>query len=203
MSIKRPSDPPSLARWLLTVVLPAEYRDAVLGDLAEEFDSRCRDHRITAFARAWYWRQVFHVDVWRLRGEARAERTRATEGAVGMRDFFAVELRQALRVFRRSPGFVSAVVVTLAVGIGGSTAIFSLINGLLLRPLPGIETPSRIGAVRTSEYGGGFGVSAYMDFLDFAERSRSFESLTAYKASFAGLPMPTSASLCAANSPSV
>lgn len=98
-----------------------------------------------------------------------------------MKDVFFVELRQALRVFRRSPGFVVAVLLTLSVGIGGTTAIFSLVNGLLLRPIPGIENPSRLAAVRTAQFGGAFGVSSYMDFLDFRERGRSFESLAAFK----------------------
>ena len=172
--------PPRLARWLLACLLPREYRDVVLGDLAEAFDERCRRTRIVAFARAWYWRQVFHVDVLRLRSEARAERAQYRGGG-GMKDVFFVELRQALRVFRRNPRFVTAVLLTLAIGIGGTTTIFSLVNGLLLRPMPGIENPSRLAVVRTSEFGGAFGVSSYMDFLDFRERTRSFESLAAFK----------------------
>ena len=173
--------PPRLARSVLARLLPPEYRDAVLGDLAEEFDRRCRERRIAGFARAWYWRQVLHVDVWRLRGEARAERAQRLGGGGGMRDLFSLELRQALRVFRLSPGFVAAVVLTLALGIGGATAIFSLVNGLLLRPIPGVDAPARLAAVRTSDFGGAFGVSSYMDFLDFRERSRSFESIAAFK----------------------
>ena len=180
VSEKRTPRPPRLARWLLAWLLPGEYRDVVLGDLAEAFDSRCRRTHIVAFARAWYWRQVFHFDVLRLRGEARAERAQYRGGG-GMRDVFFVELRQALRVFRRSPGFVTAVLLTLAIGIGGTTAIFSLVNGLLLRPMPGIENPSRLAAVRTSRFEGALGVSSYMDFLDFRERTRSFESLAAFK----------------------
>lgn len=98
-----------------------------------------------------------------------------------MTDVFFVEIRQALRVFRRNPGFVCAVLLTLAVGIGGTTSIFSLVNGLLLRPIPGIEAPDRLVAVRASQFGGAFGVSSYMDFLDLAERTRSLEGLAAFK----------------------
>ena len=98
-----------------------------------------------------------------------------------MRDVFLVELRQALRVFRRSPGFVAAVLLTLSIGIGGTTSIFSLVNGLLLRPLPGIQEANRLVAVRSGRAGGALGVASYMDFLDFKERSRSFESLAAFK----------------------
>ena len=59
MSGNRPVRPPRLARWILAWLLPREYREAVIGDLAEAFDARCRQGRIEAFARAWYWRQVF------------------------------------------------------------------------------------------------------------------------------------------------
>ncbi len=96
MSRQRTPRPPRLARWILTWMLPREYREVVLGDLAEAFDERCRERRIVAFARAWYWRQVLHPDVLRLRGEARAERTQGRRGRA-MKDVFFVELRQALR----------------------------------------------------------------------------------------------------------
>ena len=46
------------------------------------------------------------------------------------------ELRESLRMFRRQPGFSSIVVITIALGIGANTAIFSLIYGILLRPFP-------------------------------------------------------------------
>ena len=53
MMSERPRSPPRLASRLLTLLLPAEYREAVLGDLAEEFDARCREGRISRFTHAW------------------------------------------------------------------------------------------------------------------------------------------------------
>lgn len=98
-----------------------------------------------------------------------------------MGDWVRVEFRQAFRVFRRSPGFVATVVATLAVGIGGTTAIFALINGLLLRPVPGVQDTHQLVAIEASEGGGAYGVSSFSDYRDFAERTRSLSSIAAFK----------------------
>src|SRR6266702_812871 len=56
---------------------------------------------------------------------------------------FVQDLRFGLRVLRKSPGFTAAVVLTLALGIGATTAIFTLISAVLVRPLP-IQDPKRV-----------------------------------------------------------
>ncbi|MDH3223055.1 MAG: permease prefix domain 2-containing transporter, partial [Gemmatimonadota bacterium] len=63
---KRPN-PPRTARALLSRLLPASYRDAVLGDLDEEFRRRAKGRVKTIRATVWYWRQTLHPDVVRLR----------------------------------------------------------------------------------------------------------------------------------------
>jgi hypothetical protein len=88
----------------------------------------------------------------------------------------------ATRLLVKSPGFTCVAVVSLALGIGANTAIFSLVDALLLRPLPGRD-PARLATVYTSDFSGPlYGASSYPDYLDFRSQSRSFEGLAAYGA---------------------
>jgi predicted permease len=71
-------------------------------------------------------------------------------------------------------------VLSLALGIGANTTIFSLLNALLLRPLPGRD-PARLATVYTSDYSGPlYGASSYPDYLDFRTESQAFDGLAAY-----------------------
>jgi predicted permease len=90
------------------------------------------------------------------------------------------DLKFAARLLARSPGFTAVAIVSLALGVGANTTIFSLLNAFLLQPLPGRE-PGRLATVYTSDYSGPFyGASSYADYLDFRSGSRAFEGLAAY-----------------------
>src|SRR5580704_17448601 len=89
-------------------------------------------------------------------------------------------LRHALRMLRKNPGFTLVAVGSLAIGIGATSASFSIADMLLLRPLPVLE-PSRVVAVTPAKMGA-FGVDAaisYPDYRDFRDSNRSFEGLVA------------------------
>jgi predicted permease len=88
------------------------------------------------------------------------------------------DLRFAARLLRKSPGFTAAAIVTLALGIGANTAVFSVVNGVILQPLP-YDGADRIVTVRET-HANGWGDLAYANFLDVRDQSRSFEAMAEY-----------------------
>src|SRR5262245_11811667 len=82
------------------------------------------------------------------------------------------DLRYGARMWSKTPGFTLIAIITLALGIGANSIIFSLINALLLRPLP-VENPERLVAVYTGDFSNEQrGGSSYLDYVDFRERNR-------------------------------
>jgi putative ABC transport system permease protein len=93
-------------------------------------------------------------------------------------------LRYLLRQMRRAPGFACIVIVTLALGIGATTVVFSIVDAVLLRPLPfphaarlvELESLENLpgGATRAND-------TSYPNFFDWRQQSKSFQSMAAYK----------------------
>ena len=80
----------------------------------------------------------------------------------------------------QQPGFTGLAVLALSLGIGANSTIFSLVNALLLRPLP-VEKPEQLAAIYTSDFSSGnYGTSSYPDYLDFRDRNQVFSGLVAY-----------------------
>src|SRR5689334_21859314 len=90
------------------------------------------------------------------------------------------DLKYALRLLSKSRGFTIVAVLTLALGIGANTAMFSVVTAVLLRPRPFPE-PNRIVAVGPRGRSGDLTSSSYPDFFDYRARSKSFEELASYR----------------------
>lgn len=93
-------------------------------------------------------------------------------------EHFLKDAGYALRMMRRSPGFTAIVVLTLALGIGANTAIFSLIDRLLVRPFPWPEPDRLVTIGEVNSHGGDMSVS-WLDFTDWRDESRAFTAMAA------------------------
>ena len=139
-----PTAPPPtlrLAFSVLRTLLPVAEREEVLGDLREEHERR-RVASGRALAAVWVWRQVLgsmpallRRSWWRGRTGFEPAANRWLPGGFGMESWI-MDLRYAVRRLRSRPTYTLLAVLTLALGVGGSAAIFSILRGLLLSPLP-------------------------------------------------------------------
>ena len=180
MNDRLPRGVDTMLRWLL----PGDLADPISGDLLEEFlDQRRR--RGSTRAVAWVWWQAI-----RVAATFRVERQ--THGRplppVGdelrsfshMWDSIGHDIVFALRMLRRQPGFTAVALIALALGIGATTAIFSIVDAVLWRPLPYAQ-PSRVVLVAEQRPREGRlnGPVSPADFLDWRAMNRSFSAMAA------------------------
>jgi len=90
------------------------------------------------------------------------------------------DVRYGLRVLGKNPGFTAIAVVTLALGIGANTALFSVVNGVLLNPLPYYQ-PGRLVALYSLTTDFSHSSISYLNFLDWQRENRSFEGLGGFR----------------------
>jgi predicted permease len=90
------------------------------------------------------------------------------------------DLQYAVRQMRKSPGFAVVAILTLGLGIGANTTIFSVVNGVLLNPLP-YPAPDRLVVLFHSKPNFVKGSISYLNFLDWQRDNRSFDAMAAYR----------------------
>ena len=114
------------------------------------------------------------------------ENNRESREWLGLERFWA-DLHYAGRMMRKNPGFTAVAVLTLALGIGANTAIFSVVEGVVLAPLP-YEHPEKVMAVLQQNLTMKHIIyTSYPDFLDWERDARSFEQMAA--ANFRGFDL--------------
>ena len=176
--------PPRFAILLLTLRLRAEWRDFIVGDLVEEFQKR--SDASPARARLWFWRQTL-----RCLFAPAPTRSYALEPSIataGRRSFMWTivdDLRYGLRLLRRAPALAVAVIGVLALGIGANTAIFSMVNSVLLRPLPFQQSDRLVRLFHVPPQDAFPGMKTFSvspaNFYDWKHDAQSFDAMAIYR----------------------
>jgi putative ABC transport system permease protein len=196
------------ARRLLYMLLPADIRDDVVAELDAEYARAILPSRSSWQAVAWYWRQAAGSI-----GPALAMRRRRRNVYRGdvMHKIVArwsaeawQDLTFALRLFARQKMFAAAVVATLALGIGATTAMFSVVDAVLIRPLPYHEPDRLLRIWSANPRGIPRNQISPPDFFDWREQVRGLEALAGFSSfdvtlSSAGEPVRLAAASATAN----
>jgi putative ABC transport system permease protein len=172
--------PPRFAVLLIHVLLPRALREAISGDLEEEWNASLHPSRLRFWNLAL--RSIVACSVDRLRPDThrRALNNPPRKGDSAVQSLLQ-DVRYGCRLMRRSPGFTLTAVVTLALGIGANSAIFSVLNVLSLKPLP-YHDPERVAFVLgwdVDEDEMRFNLRQ-ADFFDLQRQAQSLESVAAY-----------------------
>ncbi|MGH9370851.1 MAG: ABC transporter permease, partial [Vicinamibacterales bacterium] len=153
-------------------VLPAELRDAYARDIEITFRAARRGITVDDGAAAPMW----GIRLARLWAATVGDLIRT--GLSEHLDILRRDLRVALRVMRARPLHTLTALVTLAIGIGANTAMFSVVDAVLLAPLP-YRDPSAVVSVQETRLGRDAGTTGYLSFVDVRQRARSFTEMAA------------------------
>jgi hypothetical protein len=172
--------------WTLVLrLLPADLRDPVAGDIEEEWAARARrDGRLRATVWAWAtalrlavafrWERVVH-------GRGLPPLGENDRPAAGWWDSLRRDVAFSLRMLRRQPSFTLVAVAALALGIGANTAIFSVVDAVLWRPLPYADADRIMSlAEQRPREGRMYGAVSPADFFDWRRDATSFAAMAAF-----------------------
>ena len=121
--------------------------------------------------------------------DSSAESARDARG-LSMLDSLAQDARFAVRTLGRNRGFTLAAIVVLALGIAGTTAVVSLADAVLVRPVPGIGSPERLVSLERVQHGSRYDSFGYPDYADLRDRAESIADLVAYTGAPVSVPTP-------------
>ena len=176
--------PPRLAVWMVTHLLADEWTDFVVGDMEEEFARRARVSH--ASARAWFWRAALRCLIAPPPLGRHTQQLHASPpaGDPAVRTLLA-DLAYSLRVLLRAPSFSLAVIAVLALGIGANTAIFSIVNTVLLRPLPYAGSARHVRIFHTPPAATFPGIKRFSvspaNFYDWKRETTRFDNMAIYQ----------------------
>lgn len=175
------SRPPHRWKRLVEWVASREAAEFVLGDLEEEFGERVRIHGKDA-ACAWYRSQVARSLPALAKHRLTSRPRTSSQKGDSVLQALLLDLRQSARSLLKSPGFALLAVSTLALGIGANGSIFSILDAVVLRPLP-FPQPERLVLVHNHKLDDPRDRNqvSFPDFRDLAERSTQFSHVAAWE----------------------
>jgi predicted permease len=170
----------ALVRAILARLLPARDREFIVGDLEEEYARLRRTAGPLRAGRVYVWLGLRSIVAqWRA---ARVLGLAAPRTGSGSMERLWQDVTQAWRIMLRRPGHTAAVVATLALAIGLNTAMFSVVDAVLLRPLPFREPDGLVTVWQSSVQDPAYlGSASDPNFRDWQAGSRSFEALASYR----------------------
>lgn len=175
---------PRLPSLLLGLVLPGPHREPLLGDLAEEYADRF-DAEGGLRARRWLWSQVLRSIAPAIRLRLAPSQARLPRGKrESIMGSLMQDLRHAARLIGRNPGYALVVAGTLSLGIGASTVVFSVVDGVVLNPFPFPE-PGRLVGVGSEFPRAGRELNFWenlspAEYLDIRDGTRALEDVVAW-----------------------
>jgi putative ABC transport system permease protein len=164
----------------LLVLYPARFRDLYEEDMAEFFHDRMMEAsrtRGTAGAVAAFGRALADLVTSALRERCSSPRRRTFKGEKHVLDGFRADLKAAMRSVASRPGLALAAAATLALGLGAATLVFTVVDAILLRPLP-FEDPERLVMI-WNRYDTSSTSSSPPDYVDRRSASRLLSSMAA------------------------
>jgi predicted permease len=182
-----------MKHWFYTVPLRVRslfLRDQVEQDLDDELQYHLEKKIEENIARGLTPQESRAAALRAMDGLAqRKDECRDARGVNGIENTVR-DIRYSLRTLRKSPGFTVVAVLTLALAIGANAVVFGILNALVLRPLDVPHAESFYGIQQTN----GWSYQSYPDYLDLQNRNRTFDGLTAWNITAAGLDAGTNPS---------
>src|SRR5690348_8225618 len=170
---ERPIRPPRIAEWIIRSVAPPDDVRWLLADLEEELGERAASQ--SRACRLWYWSQTIRSIV--PLAVRRLTTLVASHRGEHMWNDLAQDLRFAARLSARAPLTTIVVIATLVLGLGATTSVFSVVDAVLIRPLPFAASTRTVQLFGVLRDGRDIPEIAYPDLLDLRATSHAIEKL--------------------------